>query len=237
MNGFFATLRRATWSQSVFVEGEAHYSANDYRSARERFSEAVILEPGHDEARALLGWAEYFDEDFHAAMITFKAALRRRPDWEGLYDGLGWSRLRAGRPRLARAAFRAALALTPEYVDALIGLGSAEFELGRYSEALPPLTTALRRVKPLLGAQPPQVADVQAKIAWSLYRLGHYEDALAAFQAGSRARRDEYLFYTGMGWCYLGLERQGEARVAFERALVLQPGYRDALDGLRFTSR
>jgi Flp pilus assembly protein TadD len=163
--------------------------------------------------------------------------LRRRPDWEGLYDGLGWSRLRAGRPRLAREAFRAALGLAPEYVDALIGLGSAEFELRRYSEALPPLTTALRRLKPMFGEDPPQVSNVQAKIAWSLYRLGRYADALTAFQAGSRTRRDEHLFFTGMGWCYLGLERRGEARVAFERALALQPGHKDALDGLRFASR
>ena len=117
-----------------------------------------MLDPDHDEARALLGWAEYFDGDHPAATITFKTLLRRQPGWEGLYDGLGWSRLRAGRPRLAREAYRAALAIEPEYVDALVGLGSAEFELKRYAEALPPLTTALRRLRPLVGEDPPQAS-------------------------------------------------------------------------------
>ena len=199
------------------------------------FSEAVVLDPDYDEARALLGWAEYFDGDYSAATLTFKTVLRRQPAWEGLYDGLGWSRLRAGRPRLAREAYRAALGLEPEYVDALVGLGSAEFELRRYSEALPPLMTALRRLRPLVGEDPPQVSRVQAKIAWSLYHLGRHEDALLAFQAGARAGRDVHLFHAGMGWCYLRLQRVPEARSAFERALTLQPGYRDALDGLRLT--
>ena len=237
MNGFLAAMRRATSSQSAFVEGETRYHAEDYRGARERFSEAVRLEPSFDEARARLGWAEYFDRDYPAATITFKTALRRQPSWEGLYDGLGWSRLRAGRPRLAREAFRAALALEPDYVDALVGLGSVEFELERYSEAVPPLTTALRRLRSPFGDDPPQVSDVQVKIGWSLYHLGRYEDALTAFQTGSRGRRDAHRFHTGMGWCYLRLDRRGDARQAFERALALQPGYGEALEGLQLASR
>jgi tetratricopeptide (TPR) repeat protein len=236
-NGFLGGFRRAARSQSAFVEGEERYRAEDYRSARERFSEAVALASDHDQARALLGWAEYFDEDYPAAMITFKTALQRQPAWEGLYDGLGWSRLRAGRPRLAREAFRAALALEPQYVDALVGLGSAEFELGQYSEALPPLTTALRRMRPLFGEDAPQASGVQLKVAWSLYRLGRYDDALVAFQRGSGGPRDAHLFHAGMGWCYLRLQRPGDARLAFERALALQPGYGDALEGLRLTRR
>jgi tetratricopeptide (TPR) repeat protein len=237
MTGFFGGWRRATRSQSAFVEGKGRYSAEDYRGARERFGEAVMLDPDHDEARALLGWAEYFDGDHAAAGITFKTLLRRQPAWEGLYDGLGWSRLRAGRPRLAREAYRAALAIEPEYLDALIGLGSAEFELRRYGEALPPLTTALRRLRPLVGEDPPQASRVQAKVAWSLYHLSRHEEALAAFEAGVRAGRDVHLFHAGMGWCYLRLQRVAEARAAFERALTLEPGYRDALDGLRLTRR
>ena len=236
-NGFWGSVRRATGSQSAFVAGSGRYRAEDYRGARERLSEAVMLEPGHHEARALLGWAEYFDGDFSAATITFKTALRREPGWEGLYDGLGWSRLRAGRPRLAREAFLAALALQPEYLDALIGLGSAEFELGRYSEALPQLTTALRQLRPLIGEDPPQTSSVQVKVAWSLYHLGRYREALATFETGARSRRDTHLFQTGIGWCYLQLQRKADARVAFERALALRPGYGDALAGLRIASR
>ena len=230
-------MRRANRSQSAFVEGQRLYRTEDYRAARERLSETVVLEPGYDEARALLAWAEYFDGDYSSATITFKTGLRRQPSWEGLYDGLGWSRLRLGYLRLAREAFRAALAIAPEYVDALIGLGFAEYELKRYAEALSPLTTALRQMRPLVGDEPPQASRVRAKIAWSLYHLGRYQDALVAFQTGAQAQRDAHVFHAGMGWCYLRLQRLGDARVAFARALALEPNDGDALDGLRLTSR
>jgi tetratricopeptide (TPR) repeat protein len=85
-------------------------------------------------------------------------------------------------------------------------LGSAEFELRRFAEALPPLTTALRRLRPLVGEDPPQASRVQAKVAWSLYHLGRYEEALVAFETGVRAGRDVHLFQAGMGWCYLRLQ-------------------------------
>jgi hypothetical protein len=45
------------------------------------------------------------------------------------------------------------------------------------------------------------------------------------------------VFQTGIGWCYFQLQRQTDARAAFERALALQPGYGDALAGLRLVSR
>ena len=196
-----------------------------------------MVEPGNDEARAVLGWAEYFDGDHSSATITFKTALRRQPNWEGLYDGLGWSRLRVGHPRLARDAFHAALALEPQYLDALIGLGFAEYELRRYSEAMPPLTTALSQLTPTIGEELFQAQRVRAKIGWSLYHLGRYQDALVVFQTGAGAQRDAHVFQAGMGWCYLRLQRSGDARVAFERALALEPSYEDAVEGLRLASR
>lgn len=231
--GTLEGLRRGFQSQVAFNRGRALYEAGDYQAARERLTEAVTLEPDHDEARALLGWTQYRLGEHRAAIITFKAALRRQPTWEGLWNGIGWSRLRLGRYHLASEAFRVALDQNPEYGDAMIGLGSAQFELGRYDAALPPLQTVLGRLTPLAGQEPAELPGVRAKMAWSLYYLGRYREALALFEQGIRATPEWHGLYNGVGWCYLKLGDRARARSAFERALALKPDYDDAREGLR----
>ena len=234
--GVIESLRRGIEAQQTFRRAKAAYDARDYRTARDRVSEALSLDSDHDEARALLGWSQYFLGEYRAAIITFKVALRRQPAWDGLHDGLGWSRLRLGRYHLASEAFRAALGLNPENVDAMVGLGSAQFELAVYETALPHLQAAVKRLEPLAGPEPPELPGARAKLGWSLYYLERYREALAQFERGLRTQPNLHGFHNGAGWCHLKLGQKGRARAAFERALALRPGYEDALEGLRQVS-
>lgn len=236
-SGVLTQFRQSVQSHQAFLRGKALLQARKYQEAREQLSEATILDADHDEARTLLAWSEYFVGDFRGASINFKTALRRQPKWEGLEDGLGWSRFRLGRFHLALAAFRSALGRNSNYVDALNGQGSALFELGRYDEALPPLERALEGLTPLIGHEPPETLAVRAKVAWSLYHVGRYRDALAMFARAVRADPGSHQLQGGIGWCYLKLSRPEDARAAFQRALQLSPGDQDALQGLRLTSR
>jgi tetratricopeptide (TPR) repeat protein len=220
-------------SQTGFMRGKSLMEARNYREARERLGEAVVLNPDHDEARALLAWCEYFLGDFRGAIITFKSAIRHQPTWEGLYAGLGWSRLRLGRPHLAVAAFQPAVERKPEYLDAVNGLGSAYFELGQYDVALPHLEKALRGLRPLVGDEPPEATALRAKVAWSQYYVGRYREALATFVRASLADPTAQPLHVGMGWCYLRLGQKDDARSAFHRALKLAPGDEVAREGLR----
>ncbi len=226
-------LRRGMESQSHLRQGRVYYEARDYAAARDRLLEAVTLDEANDEARALLGWSHYHLGEFRAAAIEFKAALRRQPTWEGLYDGLGWSRLRLGRYHLAIEAFQSALDLAPDGGDALIGLGTALFELGRYEEALAPLDRALRGMATVVGREVRDAAAARARLAWSLYYVGRHVEALEAFERALRAAPQGAGLYNGLGWCHLRLGDRSRARAAFERALALQPGYEDAVEGLR----
>jgi tetratricopeptide (TPR) repeat protein len=233
--GLVEGLRRGVRSQAAFVRGKAFYDAGDYERARERFLEAVSLDGNHDEARALLAWSQHFLGEYRAASINFKAAIRRQPGWDGLHDGLGWSRFHLKRHHLAAEAFRTALDLNPDHTDARIGLGSALFELSRYDEALVNLQRAAGQLEPLVGAKPPALANVHAKIAWSLYYLGRHQQALQFFERALRSRPDWSGLHNGIGWCNLKLGQKAEARFAFQRALELKPDYDDALEGLRQT--
>lgn len=234
--GILEGLRRGIEAQAAFRRAKAAYDARDYAGAREGLSDALALDPAQDEARALLGWSQYFLGEYRAAIITFKTALRRQPTWDGLHAGLGWSRFRLGRYHLAGETFRTALELNPESVDAMIGLGSAQFELGEYEAALPHLAAAVRRLEPLAGPEPPELSRVRAKLAWSLYYLERYREALIQFEKGLRAQPSLHGLHNGVGWSYLRLGQKDRARAAFQRALALKPGYEDALEGLRQAS-
>ena len=84
----------------------------------------------------------------------------------------------------------------------------------------------------LIGEPPATQAGLRAQVAWNLYYLGRYGEALEIFEKTIKSRPDWYGLHSGAGWSYLGLGRKAEARSAFEKALSLKPGYQDALDGL-----
>jgi len=226
-------LRRGMQSQALLREGRVLYEAGNYMAARDRLAEAITLDESNDEANALLGWSHYRVGDYRAAAIVFKTVLRRQPSWEGLYDGLGWSRFRLGRYHLAIEAFQAALDLAPDHSDALIGMGGALFELGRYEGAIPPLERGLRGMKTAVGKEALEAPAARARLAWSLYYAGRPVEALGAFERALRAAPRGAGLYNGIGWCQLKLGDRQRARAAFERALALQPGYDDAVEGLR----
>ena len=233
--GLLDDLQRGMKSQTLSRQARVLYDAQDYAGARNRLLETVALDPTHDEARALLGWAHYHLAEYRAAAIVFKAALRRQPSWDGLYDGLGWSRLRLGRYHLAIEAFQSALDVSPDHGDALIGLGTALFELGRYEAAVRPLDRALRGMATISGREARDAPGARARLAWSLYYLDRFPEALDAFERALRAAPRGAGLHNGLGWCLLRLGDRSQARAAFERALALQPGYEDALEGLRQT--
>jgi tetratricopeptide (TPR) repeat protein len=229
----FQSFRRSMQSQASFVRGRALLEARKYHEAREQLAEATALASDHDEARALLGWSQYFVGESREAIITFKSALRRQPGWEGLYNGLGWSRLRLARYHLAIVAFRQAIDRNPDYVDAINGLGSALFELGQYDAALPLLEKALRGTRPLVGHDPPETSPLRQKVAWTLYYVGRYREALAMFIRANLAAPNSHQSLVGMGWCYMQLGQKGDARAAFQRALQLGPTDEAAREGFR----
>jgi tetratricopeptide (TPR) repeat protein len=226
-------LRLGMQAQASFIRGRALLEARKYREAREQLAEATALAADHDEARALLGWSQYFVGESREAIITFKSALRRQPTWEGLYNGLGWSRLRLARYHLASEAFRRAIDRNPEYVDAVNGLGSALFELEQYDAALPLLEKALSGTRPLLAREPPETTPLRHKVAWTLYYMGRYREALAMFIRTNLAAPNSHQPLVGMGWCYMQLGQKEDARLAFQRALQLGSTDEAAREGFR----
>jgi len=70
-------------------------------------------------------------------------------------------------------------------------------------------------------------------MAWSLYHVGRYQEALAIFTRANLAAPDSHQFLVGMGWCYMRLGQKADARAAFQRALKLGSTDEAAREGFR----
>jgi tetratricopeptide (TPR) repeat protein len=141
-----------------------------------------------------------------------------------------------GRYQLAIDAFKSAVDRNPNYVDAWNGLGSTLFERGDYEEALAPFEKALHGYGRLEGAEPAELTTLRAKMAWSLYYLERYREALAMFIRASLGAPGSHQLQVGMGWCYLSLGQKADARAAFQRAMRTEPDDEIVREGLRRAS-
>ena len=80
------------------------------------------------------------------------------------------------------------------------------------------------------------MTTLRAKIAWSLYYLERYREALAMFIRASLAAPGSHQLQVGMGWCYLRLGQKADAQDAFQRAMRTEPNDEIVREGLRRAS-
>jgi tetratricopeptide (TPR) repeat protein len=116
--------RRAE-ANALYSQGLALQKAGDLAGARDRFEQALALEPGNIAIRSSLGYVLYAEGDLEAARAAFQAVLERDPGSVLLYDELGYLNLRLGDEKQADRWFRqaidhrqAAQAATPEDAEA-----------------------------------------------------------------------------------------------------------------------
>jgi len=161
--------------------------------------------------------------------------LRQRfPSWEAVRDAPVTAVADAIRPgglaKQKASRIQAILsALTPAADVDAVGTGVG-------AERMLPLERALDGYRGLSGPEPPEVTILRAKIAWSLYYGERYREALAMFIRASLAAPRSQPLHVGMGWCYLKLGQQSDARAAFQQAEKLGPNDEVVREGLRRAS-
>lgn len=229
----FSRLRQSSQAERSYTDGIERYTAKDYSAAIPLLQRALELEPGFDDAESYLGWSLYHIGRYPEATLHFRQVIARQPGWVGAYDGLGWARFQVNRYILALEAFRQALALEPRHRDARVGYAFSLFELARYAEALPQLDRLIREGEGSAPSRPlPDVEEVRARLAWTLFYLGDYQRARGQFLKGLAVRPEWAGLHNGLAWTYLRLGDRLQAFASFRRALELQPDFADARDGL-----
>jgi TolB-like protein/Flp pilus assembly protein TadD len=163
-----------------------------------------------------LATAEQLYERAVSLDSTFALAYASLSIVHGLRYWLGYDPY-PSRVEQQREAAEAALRLAPDLPQAHWVMGMLHYWGERdFARALPELTAAAEAL--------PGSAELWTDVGWVQRRLGHWDEALAAFhRAAALAPRDARLFFDLGGQTLMSLRRYDEAISAFDRALELAP--------------
>lgn len=177
------------------------------------------------EVHSALGDALRREERFAEAIPAYTAALDlvAQPDqrhWT-LYYSRGICNERAGNWAAAEADFRKALELNPDQPQVLNYLGYSFVDRGEN------LDEALGMIERAVAAQP-EAGYIIDSLAWALFRLGRYQEAVEPMERASLLEPVDPVVTDHLGDVYWAVGRKLEARFQWHRALSFDPAEKDA---------
>ncbi|HZW10538.1 MAG TPA: tetratricopeptide repeat protein [Phycisphaerales bacterium] len=245
-----------TLTTAYMGAGDIYRERGDFESAEVQYREAVRTAPnefdpnywhGHalqmlnritEAVRAYLRALAIRPEDFNAnlnlataylqlgenaqAVIYAERAVRINPDDGPAHVNLGAAYANAGRHGEAIEQYEIAAELMPLGPELLLNLAESQGKVGRYAEMAGTINEVIRQ-------QP--TAPAYERLGSALFRMGRYDDALAAFHESARADERHYPAWNGIGVCLLNryvwsgrsdLASLDEARDALRRSLQIE---------------
>ncbi len=177
------------------------------------------------EVQAALADALRRQERFADAIPVYSQAIGLIPEpvqrhWT-LFYSRGISNERAGNWPEAEADFRRALELNPDQPQVLNYLGYSFVDRGENLEE------ALGMIERAVAAQP-EAGYIIDSLAWALFRLGRYDEAVEPMERASLLEPVDPVVTDHLGDVYWAVGRKLEARFQWHRALSFDPTEKDA---------
>ena len=177
------------------------------------------------EVHSALADALRRQERFADAIPVYTRAIDLIPEAEQrhwtLFYSRGISNERAGNWTEAEADFRRALELNPEQPQVLNYLGYSFVDRGEN------LDEALGMIKRAVAAQP-EAGYIIDSLAWALFRLGRYDEAVEPMERASILEPVDPVVTDHLGDVYWAVGRKLEARFQWHRALSFDPEEKEA---------
>ncbi|MGQ0563996.1 MAG: tetratricopeptide repeat protein [Gemmobacter sp.] len=172
-----------------------------------------------------LGDALRREERWDEAAAAYDAAIARagtpRPEHWAMYYSRAIANERLKRWDKAEPDFRQALALNPDQPQVLNYLGYSYLELNRN------LDEALAMIQRAVELSPDSGYIIDS-LAWGLFRLGRYAEAVAPMEKASLLEPVDPVVTDHLGDVYWATGRRMEARFQWRRALSFDPEEKDA---------
>ncbi|MFC2969010.1 tetratricopeptide repeat protein [Acidimangrovimonas pyrenivorans] len=214
-NAYVAEMARA---DALYADGQQDAAVEVLKQLSKAYPKVL-------EVQVALGDLLRRQQEFEKAAAAYDAALAligtpQPQDW-GIFYMRGISNERIGNWKQAESDFRAALKLNPDQPQVLNYLGYALVERGeKLDEALSMIRKAV--------AKRPRDGYIVDSLAWALYKLGRYKEALPHMEKASQLMPVDPIVTDHLGDVYWAVGRKLEARFQWRRALSYGPEPKDA---------
>lgn len=234
----FRAVRRAhpDWVDAACGEGWTLYAQGDYAGAEAVFAAAQQLQEGYPDAISGTSavqswrfqeyndaWSLYYVGSYQAARDAFQAILRqdghRYPKQRDdlLHASIAWTWMEDAKWQLAEDAFQRALELAPASGLALRGVAKLKMKQLKWEEAEEAYLRALA------VADVNAIAEAHAELGWCLLRQTKIAAARRSLEKALQLDQNCSTAHAGLATLELTREQVVEARLAWERALSLEP--------------
>lgn len=220
------TTTKIKASDDLAGAAETYLEKGDADTAVEYFRQAIELNPKNQNAK--LGLSEALSEqgdqlaDAHslvAALPVYQEALKFDDKNASAYAGLGSVYDEQEKTDLALTNYEKALELNPKLTELYASTGILYYEKGEVAKADEYLTKAL--------ANSPQDSETQYFLGLVRYKQNRNDEALAALKQSIQLKETPEAHYY-LGEVYDRLDRDKEALAEYNKAVALNPRYREA---------
>ncbi len=212
------------YPEAHFYLGIALDKLGKLDEAIDEYKQALAFKPAQEETHILLGLALTKQQRYDEAAACYLAALKRNPESARTHNNLARLYHTQGQLDAAIEHYFAALEADPHLAQAHNNLGILLLQKGRLAEGSAQLREALRLN--------PENLESQYNLALALNQQAQWSEAAALFaKTVGRTATDpnaHYQFALALGH----LAKTREAMGHYASALLQQPDFADALNGL-----
>ena len=203
-------------AQTVYAQGLAQLSRDDYAKALPYFEKAAETDPNYAEAWYQAGYCYGVLGRHNDALRASRQAAKLRPEWSATYVNIGASSYALGQYKDAVEAYKQALRLDEGNADIQYSLGLTFNKMNRAEEEI----LAYRRAISIK----PDHANAIEKLGLALFKQRRFADAAAAFDQ-LKIYKPDARTYNYLAECDLEIGKTDEALEALNAALGYNPDF------------
>jgi tetratricopeptide (TPR) repeat protein len=218
---------RPDLAYTYYTLGYFYYAENNYKEAQARLNKAIEIDSNYWPAYKLLGDISVATGNYEEAINQYRMAADSNNSDASIYNDLALALMKMERYQEAVGYLKEAVRLAPENLDIRFSLANVCKDAKMFNEAIAGYKEVILRQ--------PDYPNVHNDLADVYKEQGNKEETQAEYQKEIDyslkrllSNPNNAVTLNSLAYAYNGMGKYKEAQEAINKALAIQPNYREA---------